>query len=254
MTTSIYTSNYRLNLTKYWQQYYSGWTIPDEFVVHHILPQSEGGSHHPRNLIALHKDDHQSIHKCRGDKYSSKGFLNMRNYKHSEETKRKISISNKGRKMSPDTIHKIKIARSNQIISHSEETKKKIKETNIDFWNSERSIEAKNKISETNKNRIHKKGYTLSEDSKRNMSIAAKNKRPEQLSNFKGYYHTPWGKYPSSTSASKNKPSKYLSSESIKKYCKNSENIIKRVQSDSTFNDEDIGKTYKDCGYWFEYK
>lgn len=76
MSNIIYSStNYRKNLELYWQQYYPNWSIPDGFHVHHIMPRkaaeklgwTEEQINHPKNLIALHYDDHVSIHKNRGD-------------------------------------------------------------------------------------------------------------------------------------------------------------------------------------------
>jgi hypothetical protein len=69
--------DYRNNLILYWQQYYPTWTIPLGFQVHHIVPKSVAKNkgwddykiNHPKNLVALHSDDHISIHKNRGDKY-----------------------------------------------------------------------------------------------------------------------------------------------------------------------------------------
>jgi len=150
MTTTIYTNNHRLNLTRYWQQHYPNWSIPIGFVVHHIKPQSEGGSHNPKNLIALHPDDHVSIHKCRGDKFAHNWFTVMKDYKHSEETK------------------------------------KKIKQTNIDFWNSDKSISAKKKIREANKGRTCLQGFKHSEETKENMSKAAKKRGVLQSTNEAG--------------------------------------------------------------------
>lgn len=97
-----YGSNYRQNLIKYWRQYINEWNIPLGFHVHHIIPKSCGGTDHPSNLIALHPDDHRSIHRLRGDKYIRNGKVllvsgtTMLGKKHSEETKRKMSESHMG--------------------------------------------------------------------------------------------------------------------------------------------------------------
>ena len=96
---SIYTDNYRRNLINYWRQYFPQWDIPKGYHVHHIIPVCEGGTHHPKNLIALHPDDHVSIHRCRGDKVSDSfiliGSLVGIGKKRSNETKNKISDSTK---------------------------------------------------------------------------------------------------------------------------------------------------------------
>jgi len=72
--------------------------------VHHIKPKStfedknDPQIHHPRNLIALHPDDHISIHKCRGDKQSMNFIRAIKpGYKHSSKTLLKMSKSLKGR-------------------------------------------------------------------------------------------------------------------------------------------------------------
>ena len=62
-------NNYRRIYRDYWRQYFPEYEIPQGYHVHHILPRSLGGTNDPKNLIALHIDDHMSIHRCRGDKY-----------------------------------------------------------------------------------------------------------------------------------------------------------------------------------------
>ena len=62
-------SNYqaRKNLIFFWIQHNPKFYIPKGYHVHHILPRSCGGGDDAKNLIALHPDDHISIHKHRGD-------------------------------------------------------------------------------------------------------------------------------------------------------------------------------------------
>lgn len=104
-----YTNNYKRNLIKYWQQFYPNWTIPKGFHVHHIKPQctfedeNDLFIHHPRNLIALHPDDHQTIHRLRGDTALAFGFLSIKDRRCKQSTKEKISKANKGRKLPPRT-------------------------------------------------------------------------------------------------------------------------------------------------------
>lgn len=64
--------NYRRILTNYWKQFNPDYMIPKGFHVHHIIPRSCGGSDDANNLIALHPDDHASIHINRGDVKSGK--------------------------------------------------------------------------------------------------------------------------------------------------------------------------------------
>ncbi len=89
-------------------------------------------------------------------------------YGFSEEHRKKISLKLKGdkhpmfgQKHSQESIEKIKLARSKQVITHSEETKKKISESNKGKIISE---EHKLKIIESNKRRTgakHKKQYAI---------------------------------------------------------------------------------------------
>lgn len=117
-------ANYRHNLIKYWQQFSSDWNIPEGYHVNHIKPKctfednDDPLIHHPRNLIALHSDDHVSIHKCRGDKFVNEKLIlsikgnnlsveqkdklrkNRLGAKYSTKTKKKMSDAKKGRKYS----------------------------------------------------------------------------------------------------------------------------------------------------------
>lgn len=94
MSTPIYSkTNYKQNIILYWQQYFPQYQIPKGYHVHHIYPKSlckqEGWTeeqiHHPKNLIVLHPDDHQSIHLCRGDKRALGGFLSIKGLTRSQE-------------------------------------------------------------------------------------------------------------------------------------------------------------------------
>ena len=98
-----YIKNHRHNLELYWQQFYPNWKIPLGYHVHHIKPKctftdtTDPRINHPRNLIALHPDDHQSIHRLRGDKIAVTGMIIVACRKMSQKTKDKISKSNKGK-------------------------------------------------------------------------------------------------------------------------------------------------------------
>ena len=148
MTTPIYTTNYRKNLTLYWRQYYPDWTIPEGYHVHHIKPQaifqdkSDPRINHPRNLIALHPDDHQSIHQLRGDKISRTGMIIIKNRKLSQATKDKISKGNKG-KVRTSAFRKA-VSDSKKGIPRSDNVKAKISESNR---GQTRSLETREKMS-----------------------------------------------------------------------------------------------------------
>lgn len=89
---NIYTNNYRKNLVTYWRQYYPKWNIPKGYHVHHIKPRCIGGTNEPKNLIALHPDDHVSIHKNRGDYWANDKFLNVLGNAMSDKQRAKQSI------------------------------------------------------------------------------------------------------------------------------------------------------------------
>jgi len=124
MSKLIYTKNHRRNLIKYWKQFYPDYTIPIGYHVHHIKPkctfedQNDPRIHHPSNLIALHPDDHLTIHKCRGDKYIKEHFImNIAGRKFTLEDKLKMSIAKKGCKLSQE--HKDNIASAIKGKKHS---------------------------------------------------------------------------------------------------------------------------------------
>jgi len=130
------TLDYKQNLTRYWQQYQPQWEIPAGFHVHHIKPKSTFADkndpriNHPSNLIALHPDDHYTIHKLRGDKYVRKGFMTVcgRKTPMSAETKKKLSAAHTGKKLSVATKQKISVACLGRV--HSAQTKEKIRQAN----------------------------------------------------------------------------------------------------------------------------
>ena len=139
--------NYRKVLEDYWQQYQPGWKIPTGFHVHHIKPIStfedpnDPRIHNPRNLIALHPDDHVSIHENRGDHYVSGGSLTrIAGRTWTEESKQKVSAAMKkqyangrvnskgmlGKKLT--TEQKEKISKTHKGVSKSEAHKEKLRQ------------------------------------------------------------------------------------------------------------------------------
>lgn len=112
------------------------------------------------------------------------------------------------------------------------------------FYGKKHSEETKQKLREANLGRKH------SEKTKQKIT-------GENSSRFKGYYHTPWGIFPSSSLAQKNH--EYLLSATIHRWCLNSDKIIiKQAVSRSRFlkqlPESPIGKTYRTIGFWFEPK
>ena len=97
-------------------------------------------------------------------------------YKHSEETKRKISEANKGKKRSEETKHKLSESMKENTNTkgkhwkHSEETKRKVSEAMKGNKKPPRSEEHKKKLSEALKGKHH------SEEARRKNSEAHKGK------------------------------------------------------------------------------
>ena len=147
MRTPIYHKyDHRKNLTLYWRQYFPNYQIPKGYHVHHIKPKSickqkgwkDERINHPSNLIALHPDDHHSVHKCRGDIVTC-NFIKIighqkgkkstrRNYTHSKETRNKISKANKGNPSPKGMLGKYHSANTKEKISKSSKGKKNTKE------------------------------------------------------------------------------------------------------------------------------
>jgi len=197
-------SIYRQNLINYWRQWYPEWEIPKGFHVHHIIPQSCGGSNHPSNLIALHPDDHVAIHKNRGDRFAGNIISTIgrtlteetkrkmseakKGKKRTEETKRKISNAHKGKKFSSE--HKKKISDAGKKRNHSKETKQKMSASKIGST-----------LSDNHKKRISDShiGLKHSEKTKQKMSRARKGiPRPKfacRISDRKEFDATTWSRY-----------------------------------------------------------
>lgn len=208
------TENYKENLILYWQQFYPDWQIPAGYHVHHIKPvctfedPNDPKIHHPSNLIALHVDDHTTIHNMRGDKLAASLIWSMKGRVVSEETKSKMSQTHKTRKRKPlSEEHKRKLAKANKgrTFSHTEATKMKMRaavrpprqpvsdETRqkLSLANKGRKVTAatRQKISQGNKGRkatdeqrraqsIARTGKSHSEETKMKMSESAKRRQP----------------------------------------------------------------------------
>ncbi len=170
--------NYRRNLELYWRQLYPNWEIPAGYHVHHIKPKctfedkANTRINHPSNLIALHPDDHASIHKCRGDKHISTQFIiSVVGRVMSAESKDKISKARlglpsplKGRKGKvPSTTTREIWARQRTGRKHTSDTKNKMSETRTGVKKS------KEHIYNMSKSRL---GKVASVESKARMSAA----------------------------------------------------------------------------------
>ena len=110
---------------------------------HHIIPKHAGGTDDPSNLVQLTVEEHAQAHLELFEKYGRwqdelayKGLSGMigkeeiirliqsRPKPKSEETKRKMSESRKGKKFSDETRRNMSRAKSNM----SDETKRKMSE------------------------------------------------------------------------------------------------------------------------------
>jgi group I intron endonuclease len=77
----------------------------------------------------------------------------------------------------------------------------------------------------------------------------------ENSGRFAGYYHTPWGIFPSSSKAQHAHP--YLLSNTIYNWCNNPDKIIIRLGKSQYLKENhanSVGMSYRDIGFWFEPK
>lgn len=173
--------DYKKNLIAYWRQYYPNWTIPKGYHVHHIKPvctfedRSDLMVHHPRNLIALHVDDHITIHELRGDKFTNSGLLrSIAGRKFTKGARLRMARAKLGKKRPPEVIEKI--ANTNKGKKRSAEARKNMSngQKNMSpamkekrskmLRNRKASDETKKKMS------LSMTGLKRSEESKRRMS------------------------------------------------------------------------------------
>lgn len=201
-----YTNNYRRNLALYWRQFYPEWTIPKGYHVHHIKPRctfedkNDPRIHHPSNLIALHPDDHVTIHLMRGDKAVATGFMSVRGYTHSEETRRKISIGNTGKKATSAQRAKMSIYRKgagNSFYGRKHTAKTKLKQSQSHKGcglGVKVTDETKLKISQT-KTGVNRKPFTKEHKAKLSLALKGRKCKPfttehkEKLKQAKIAYH-----------------------------------------------------------------
>lgn len=139
------------------------------YEIHHIDGNRENND--LNNLICVSIEEHYQIHYEQGDYGSASliagkiGLSNFSGWNHSEETKQKMSESQKGRKHSEEVKQKMSDAHKGK--SSSEETKRKISESAKGKTLSE---ETKQKMSDAHK------GKSNSEETKQKMSDSKKGK------------------------------------------------------------------------------
>lgn len=174
-----YINDPRVNITRYWQQFYPQWAIPKGFHVHHIKPrctfedQNDTRINHPRNLIALHPDDHYTIHKCRGDSVTKNFITSIVGRKCSEETKQKMSKTAQGRPSMPQATRD-KISRSSLGHKRTAEFIKKASRSYAEKGREPMSAETKAKISAATTGKPKSK---LSDETKARMTHGQQRRR-----------------------------------------------------------------------------
>lgn len=175
-----YNNNARRNLTLFWKQFYPQWEIPTGFHVHHIKPKctfedrDDLRIHHPSNLIALHPDDHLTIHRCRGDKWIQEHFvMRVAGQKFPADVRLKMSKAHAGKKLSFE--HKAKIGKAIKGKKHNAEAIANMQRAQV------KSEETKEKLSMAHKGKIR------SVEHSRNISKAKKGvPNPHVSKKFKG--------------------------------------------------------------------
>lgn len=227
--------NYKRNLIMYWRQFYPQYELPAGFVIHHIMPRSVAKQkgwdgykiNHPKNLIALHPDDHASIHKCRGDKYISDTFMLVAGFSNRGENNGMYGVVpwNKGLPM-PKNI--------SDALAEGAAT-----------WRDNGGMDEAycNKISQT------MTGVKKTDEHAKHIADAIKG---EKHHSFNGYYHTPFGKLSASTQIEDKVPNQL-----VRRWCTNADKCVtiysytqnKFLQS---LGDNVIGKTFREIGFWYE--
>lgn len=160
-------------------------------------------------------------HYTQGQGFSDSHLANLKKARrsrppHSEETKRKMSLSRKGSKRNEETKRKMSLAQSGEKNpmygkNHSDEKKKEIS------------------------------------DKLRGKYVGEKNSR------FKGYYMTPFGEFATVKDASNSITE--ISRSTIREWCLNSNKIITKsmIGNSKYLQKTDLGKTFKDLGFYFKH-
>ena len=136
---------------------------------------------------------------------------------HTEKTKQKMSLSRRGTKRNEETKKKMSLAQSGE------------------------------------KNPMYGKKHTI--EKKKEIGDKLRGKYVgEKSSQFKGYYVTPYGEFATVKDASNNITE--ISRSALRKWCKNSDKTVtKSMIGNSRFLQEsDLGKTFKDIGFYFKHQ
>jgi len=181
----------------------------------------------------LWKTDKNCYNKQAGGKGFPSGDNHYAAHGFTEQHKKKLSESRKKRK------------------PHSEETKRKM---SISRTGLKRTIETRAKMSEAQAGKNNPMfGKKHSTAKRKEIGDKLRGKYTgEKSSAFKGYYVTPFGKFPSVKEASEK--INIISSSTIRRWCLNEDKkITKSMIGISKYLTNDmIGKTFKDIGFYFE--
>jgi len=249
-------TNYKQNLIKYWRQFNPLYKIPKGFHVHHIIPKliakqngwEDAKINHPKNLIALHPDDHISIHKNRGDKLKNHNYLHLLGLNNSS----RVSEYNNRRVIdgtNPFLKRNRKGLLGNEFTSHSSS-----------IANKNRVLNKTHNWLKQNRHKNSKVGCT---------SEQAKNARRKEVINgthqwlgltgIKNYssigiYVIDDNKFQSITSIAEFYNISVSNARTLTKYCKNNTSIYKKKSKllEYVLNSQDYVKhTFKDLGFSF---
>jgi hypothetical protein len=207
--------------------------------------------------IKLHETFDVGINESfynRSKQTSSK--FNIYGLKHSEETRKKISESLKGKTSSEESRKKMSEARKGEK-NHmygkklSEEHRKKIGAIHKGKKLSEDTLKKMIESRKGEKHYLFGKKHT-----KETLTKMSEAKKGENNPRFKGYYITPFGTFASSKD--KQIKENNISDNSIIIWCKNNTKTISKASYafskylQENFNESIIGKTFADIGFSFE--
>lgn len=221
---------------------------------HHILPRSLGGTNDKENLVLLTSREHFLCHwlltkftigASKRKMLNAFSFFTTRNLssKAHEIVCLKNSIAKKGK---------------NNPMYGATPWNKGLKGEYL-------SEEARKRVSEGHKNWLKAGGNDAEYREKISKALKGKSK-PEGFGNkisnsisgvnhwsFKGYYCTPFGKFPNSTAIEH-----IISNQSVRQWCKNSskkitKNSYSQVKYLQSLGESVIGKTFHEIGFYYEY-
>ena len=213
------------------------------YETHHILPKSLGGSNRKDNLVNLTLKEHYICHrlliKMTTEAFKSKMIKAF--YLMSCKHARKLSSSKVYEKLKQEFYQSCRGPKN-----WTTEGMKKLSEIGKLRTGDKNSFHGKKHTADTiEKIRVAHLGKTLTDQQRENIS-------GENSSRFIGYYHTPWGVFPSSSLAAKSH--EYLKSATIHRWCiRNDVKIVKigRSRYLENIGSTCIGKTYKELGFYF---